>query len=148
MHEVSGPSRAFWSGNMDNLAFAYVKLHIPSSLPMLKRLQIWLKYMIIFHVGDCQNQQIIWDWKLSGRSCIHNRKRSGSSSLLSPEVHQRSLWPPLMTPHPVPKCSRWLYCWRDRWPISDQTEPSMCCNIFIIESWPCWTLTPDRIYYN
>ena len=35
---------------MDNLAFAWVKLHIPGSLPMLKRLQVGLKYLTILHV--------------------------------------------------------------------------------------------------
>ena len=32
---------------MDYLAFAWVKLHIPGSLPMLKRLQVGLKYLTI-----------------------------------------------------------------------------------------------------
>ena len=52
--EVSGLNRTFWAGNMDYLAFAWVKLHIPGSLPMLKRLQVGLKYLTILHVGDCQ----------------------------------------------------------------------------------------------
>ena len=32
---------------MDKLAFAWVKPHIPGSLPMLKRLQVGLKYLTI-----------------------------------------------------------------------------------------------------
>ena len=39
---------------MDYLAYVWVKLHIPDSLPMLKRLQVGLKYLTILHVGDYQ----------------------------------------------------------------------------------------------
>ena len=78
---------------LDNLAFAWVKLHTPGSLPMLKRPQVGQKYMAMLetvrYTAVPSANNLTWDRMLSGRSFIYSRRRA--DQVLSPEVHQRSL---------------------------------------------------------
>ena len=106
MHEVSGLNQDFWAGNMDYLAFAWVKLHIPDLSPNAEetpsRTEVpdylacwWLSGKRQYH------QQITWpgtECFQVGHWCTIER---GAGPILSPEVHQRSLWPPQMTPRQV-----------------------------------------------